>query len=948
MSDVQLKNTQGKLVSVPADQAKDALQNLGFSVPTQADFDQSFNQEKYGGVGEAAKAAGEGFVAGALPGGRYLLNKMGDTPEAQAGRKAANPIISGASELGGLGAGLVAGTGEEALAGDAAEAASGAGGLFGAAKTAVGAPTKAITTLGHAVTAGATPEAAGLAGRALGAGLGSAAEGAAYGLGQSIDDKALGDTDSIGENLLHNVGWSAVLGGGLGAIMSPFAKETSKAEKLFSEGASPMDAAIKEMPTEEQTGVIESLRKEKPNAAEIRQAAQDIGAPVLPVQVADSPHIQKLSEALEKRSDEVGIAYDNELRSAYKHGSDAVEGNLNNVEGSTPAEAGKTIREDLSDVIDSKYKPFQEAFDKIDQATGPISMAPEQADGIAKEMEQIITEKGLPKNREKARFIQDFADSVREASSARELDQLRSEILKEGREDFKLKALSGPMADILTQAREKLGTVAIKAMPEGEARIAAQQALDSIPVVKKAYGEFAQEVGRHGKALGFGKSVTPGEFLSKLSDEGRLSDEMITKKLMTKNDTGFLKFLQENAPTSFQTLMDQEKSRILNLAHKTGQFNAKAAIREIDKMSPEFRALVFKPEELRQIDSAGRYLKSFPKEYFTSNTATHANITEQFGGMTAAAGALMTGHPLIAAGAVAKHFFGNKLTSQAMKAAIDKLGPGAEGKVGALSMLEKMNGKFINQVASKSKALFEFDKQTAAAAAGSVMAKVLIHDDDKHQATSKQLTEYANNPEKLIDDLSKHTAPVYQYAPNVAAGLQKSTARAVSFLSSKLPKPPQTGPLGPKLKPSQFQKNIFSNYMNTIENPLHSLDKMKEGTLVPQDIEALSSVYPKNFQQMQQSVYSSMIDYVDKHGTDNIPKQTKAMISLFLGQDMDASLTPQSIAFNQAIFAQKSAQKDQQQAQQTARVSQKGLSSITKSQNLLTNAQQVSQRDIES
>lgn len=934
---------------MPVEQANGLIASQGYAIPAQEDLDTNQAQQDYGGIGNTIKAAGEGLVRGVLPGGGKVLQVFGDAPEAQKGRELANPGISGTSEIGGMGLGLLAGTGEEKLAAEGLDAASGGGGLYDTAKSIIGAPTKAISGVGHAITDAATPEAANLAQKALGLGLGSAAEGAAYGLGQSLDDSALGDPNALGENLLHNVGYSALFAGGLGSMMAPFAKETSKAEELFSKGASPMDAAVGELPTEEQEGVISSLKKEKANAQDIRDAAQTIGAPVLPIQVADSPTIIKLDEALGKRTDEVGIAHNNQMREAQKIGSDAVENNLSNVTGDTAAETGAKIRDDLANVVEQKYEPLKQAFNEVEQITGPIQLAPQDADGVAKELEQIIKDKNLPKNREKAKFIQDYANSVREASSASELDQLRSQILAEGREDYKLKGFAGNMATILGQAREKFGTLAVNAMPEGAEKIAAQKILDGVPALKKQYGEFAQEVGRHGQKLGLGKNVSPGEFLSKLTDEGRISDEMIAKKLMTKNDTGFLEFLQKNAPDSFQSLMDREKTRILELAHKGDQFNAKAALREIDKLSPELRGLIFKPEELQQIEAGGKYLKSFPREVFASNTTTHANIGEQFSGMAGAAAALATGHPLIAAGAAFKHFYGNKLTSQAMKAAIEHLGPGAEGKVGAFSMLERMNGKFINQVTSKSKALFNFDKQLAGAAAGSVLSKLVAPDDKKHEAMQKQITEYANNPEKLIDDLSKHTQPVFQYAPNIAGGLQKSAARATDFLNSKLPVMPKTGPMGPKLKPSLSQKAVFGNYMNTIENPLHVMDKIKEGTMVPGDLEALSNVYPKTLQQMQQSVYSAMVNHIDKNGTENIPNQLKVQLSLFLGQDMDSSISPQAVAANQAVLSGAAQQKDQQEQQQkTVRPSQKGLSALNKSQNILTNAQQISQRGAES
>ena len=100
---------------------------------------------------------------------------------------------------------------------------------------------------------------------------------------------------------------------------------------------------------EEQQGVIAGLAKVKPNADEIRQAAADLGAPVLPEMISDSPTIQRIGGALIKRSDEVGIAAEQEMQNAYRQGSDQVEKVFANDSGSTLADTGQQIRDGLGE-----------------------------------------------------------------------------------------------------------------------------------------------------------------------------------------------------------------------------------------------------------------------------------------------------------------------------------------------------------------------------------------------------------------------------------------------------------------------------------------------------------------------------------------------------------------------------------------------------------------------
>lgn len=111
--------------------------------------------------------------------------------------------------------------------GDAAKISAAATALKAAKTTITSAdalnPVGALAKVGQAVAASSTPEATTFVGKilagAVGQAVGSGIEGAAYGLGQSVSEQALGDPDAMGEKLVSNVGWSALLGGGLGGVI---------------------------------------------------------------------------------------------------------------------------------------------------------------------------------------------------------------------------------------------------------------------------------------------------------------------------------------------------------------------------------------------------------------------------------------------------------------------------------------------------------------------------------------------------------------------------------------------------------------------------------------------------------------------------------------------------------------------------------------------------------
>lgn len=187
------------------------------TAPTQSFDALQDDSEKYGDFKGELKAAGLGAVRSASFGlsDEFLVRSGAMTPEALQAYKEQNPTASTLGELGGV-VGAV-------LAPEA--------GLLGA----LSAPVKAVARAGGAITEAVLPAAGRIAGavasaeaspiinkvlsQAAAGGIGSAIEGAAYGLGQSVSEHALGDPDLNAQKVLSNIGYSALFGGALGGTI---------------------------------------------------------------------------------------------------------------------------------------------------------------------------------------------------------------------------------------------------------------------------------------------------------------------------------------------------------------------------------------------------------------------------------------------------------------------------------------------------------------------------------------------------------------------------------------------------------------------------------------------------------------------------------------------------------------------------------------------------------
>lgn len=191
----------GNVVPVPPEEAQAKIQ-AGWVPASREQVDDFKKAEKFGSTGQAAAAFGE-HAARALTFGASTAAEtaLGVAPEDIEAREKYNPTASTLGTVAGIAAPLVLSGGASAVTAPAltAELGGGAARLLGAS----------------------LPQATSVAGRlalkAATAGLGSAVEGAVYGAGQLVHEKALGDPNMTAQHAMATIGIGGLLGGAIGA-----------------------------------------------------------------------------------------------------------------------------------------------------------------------------------------------------------------------------------------------------------------------------------------------------------------------------------------------------------------------------------------------------------------------------------------------------------------------------------------------------------------------------------------------------------------------------------------------------------------------------------------------------------------------------------------------------------------------------------------------------------
>lgn len=183
------------------------------------------------------------------------------------------------------------------------------------------------------------------------------------------------------------------------------------------------------------------------------------------------------------------------------------------------------------------------------------------------------------------------------------------------------------------------------------------------------------------------------------------------------------------------------------------------------------------------------------------------------------------------------------------------------------------------------------------------------------------LSNHLGNLQGSIDKISNITAPFAALgAPNIANAYQQKISSATQYLNSIIPKPltPPNPFLKQDFKPSDSDIAKFERKLEVVHNPFVVLDKLKNGTLTSDEVEALQAVYPK--------IHQGIVDRITKEAmspdSPPISYQQRLKLSLLFNTTLDPSLQQQNIAGLQATYGNQAQAASQSPSNQPLKVGQ--------------------------
>jgi hypothetical protein len=157
----------------------------------------------------------------------------------------------------------------------------------------------------------------------------------------------------------------------------------------------------------------------------------------------------------------------------------------------------------------------------------------------------------------------------------------------------------------------------------------------------------------------------------------------------------------------------------------------------------------------------------------------------------------------------------------------------------------------------------------------------------------KKLEESQRNPQSLME-VGGH---IGDYMPDHGQHLAQVASNAVQYLNSLRPTSFRPAPLDKEIEPNAEQTEKYNQALTIAEQPLTVMSKIKEGTLTSQDVMHLNKLYPGLYAGLKEKIMDNLIK--SQSQDDNIPYKTKISLSLFMGQPLDSTMTPQILQSTQ-------------------------------------------------
>lgn len=912
----QVSPPQQQIMPQPQTQQADSPDVFSADEVEGQQQDQQAQQNQYSTPVEQIKTAAEGAAEG-LAGfvAPALETSLGiSTPEAIRGRKEANPWVHGGAQLAGFGAGMFLGTGEAAVLSKAGNAAAKLVGLAEGANDA----SKAFK-IGSAAVKGA-------------------AEMAVMQGSDEVSKMILQDPNTSAESAISNIGLSAALGGLGGAIVTGAINPLWKATigPKVQEGLELFTNRVNGSAVRAKSGVIDSLKT----------LGIDI-APELGSSMSDNARAQQFGSDLVKGGNtKFTSLVDDTRQKVNKSVQASIPLSLDEIAHHSEAEAGSSLLDTFKKEDAAKFEPVKEALELRNTQAAPIQISDIEREGQRNALLELgLSGDGPGANSPYYDLYEKAGQRMLDTESIGELDKWKTEMTGDIRESFrkgeenKAKALQQIVAHT-TDFQESQITNAMTnpsnaklAKSDAELQAMIKQRMGA----NTGYRDYATMQNELSNHLNIGDFKGRGALQKKLTD--KLSPEQALKKFTTKGNAEFGPFMQQHYPETFTKMQQNETRQFLKPAVMTDPVSGETAfnfkklnklIETAQKGNPESLRTALSPEAIQKIYAANNILTQLPDGSKAVQLTGLAKMMNTIPSSALAAVGWMTGHGPVASGLLkytAEHL--GTVVPEASKLSYLRMltseaPPSAEGFKAAYS--------YFNHVFKGQQLLA---KGAQAVFTGGVVSSYSAPTSEDREKLDKRVTSFTENPSQFAKGQQEGTLGVYAADHHMAASA--TMTRALEYCNQIKPKVTQSGVLNREIEPSKMEQFRYDRCLDIAHSPNVIFDHIRKGTLQTTDIQDVQNMYPGVYKQMQTNLMNEITRI--KESGQPVPMRIQQSVSLFMGQALNSSMTPES------IIAAQPKPKMAPQAQANGKISDKAGTEMRKGANSYKTTSQAAESD---
>lgn len=813
-------------------------QNLlaqGYTQPNMQQLAHIHEQGKYGTTSQQAKTFAEGAASASTFGLSTAVERA----------MGVNPIdIQKRREVNPV----AHGTGEAA-------------GLVGSMLTGVGEG----ALLGRAASA-VVPNSLGRIGSAVAKG---AAENMMFQSGDEASQMFASDPNQSAETAMTHIGMAGLVGGAFGSV-----------PELWSQG-----------PGKKLSTYLGALRDRSGGIPEELKVGTGIEIPPeVQAGLSDNEYAQRAFAAAREGSS----SSDKKVQQAYNSFQENMTKAAGEALGKTPEdvehiigrniseyETGKEVKDALSKTFKETAEPLQKSFNDIAEKFKSVPVSEELKADVANQVTSKINELGLNKSSAAAdalKMAQGVLQDLPKQTNANDLKLLAQN----------LKAKDPSLYGVVKELKSVLNTAREKALTDGISS-KAPDLIAAFNEAKSGYGSIKDLIEELNSRLHVGRSGGPDSFLSNLSEMG---PEHVLRRLGPKGDKDLQLLMERQFPEVSSMVKSNELNKVIQAAGKNGELDLKKLFNSVERMGEDLRNYAVPLETQKKLG----YMKQLLDRVPTSASFSQKVADKLWDKVPPAAAGIIGLLTHVTHNPVANFIIGNTVGHLAGEAAggarlalLKYLGSSAEVSAEGFNAAAQM----ANAVAKGEKKL-DLSVKNVFNTSGKVIPMPKIQSLDK---LDKQVKLVADNDPESQDKMLNIGGHAGHYLPEHSAVLAMLGAKNMQYLASLKPVEKSLSPLEPDPVPNAAQKGKYQRALQIAQQPLVVLNNVKDGSLTLEDKQHLEYMYPALYSRMSQKLFNEMSNKATK-GKD-LPYDTKMGISSFLGQPLDASMSPQSIMSTQ-------------------------------------------------